>query len=113
VPENPPDKYSTGKFSDRIGAQERRKLKARRTTARSVWFGFAMSGLIGWSVAVPMLLGVALGVWLDKHHPAKHSWTLSLLVVGAAVGCWNAWRWVSQEEFDMRREHDNEEHKDA
>ena len=41
-----------------------------------------MMGLIGWSVVVPTLLGAALGIWLDKHHPGKHSWTLALLVAG-------------------------------
>lgn len=92
------------KFSDRIGAEEQRKLKARRKGPRSVWMGFAVSGLIGWSVAAPMLLGIALGMWLDKNYPAKHSWTLSLLVVGIAVGCWNAWRWVAQEEAEMRKD---------
>lgn len=71
-----------------------------------------MSGLIGWSVAAPMLLGVALGIWLDKHYPVRHSWTLSLLVVGIVIGCWNAWRWVEQEEADIRREHEEENHND-
>ena len=41
-----------------------------------------MSGLIGWSVAVPTLLGAMLGLWLDRRHPGAHSWTLMLLVVG-------------------------------
>ena len=44
-----------------------------------------MMGLIGWSVAVPTLLGAALGLWLDQHHPGKHSWTLALLVAGLAA----------------------------
>ena len=30
-----------------------------------------MTGLIGWSVAIPTLLGAALGMWLDKHHRAR------------------------------------------
>jgi ATP synthase protein I len=85
-------------FGHKIAATIARKLEARRQPTRIVWFGLGMMGLIGWSVTVPTLLGVALGVWLDKHHPAAHSWTLSLLVVGLALGCWNAWRWVAREE---------------
>jgi predicted F0F1-ATPase subunit len=39
---------------------------------QGVWFGLGMMGLIGWSVVVPTLLGAALGIWLDAHHPGKH-----------------------------------------
>ena len=111
MPEQPPRKSPQVRtFSEKIGVNERRKLRAKHHRTRSIWFGFAMTGLIGWSVAVPRLLGVALGIWLDKHHPAKHSWTLTLLVLGLASGCWNAWRWVAQEEAEMRNE---EEHHDG
>ena len=41
-----------------------------------------MSGLIGWSVTVPTLIGAALGIWVDKHYPSTYSWTLMLLLVG-------------------------------
>ena len=81
-----------------VGAKADRKINARRNPAPGVWFGLGMMGLVGWSVAVPTLLGAALGIWLDKHHPGEHSWTLALLVAGLAIGCFNAWRWVSTED---------------
>jgi ATP synthase protein I len=90
-------------FAGEIGAKAARKLKARKST-QGVWFGLGMMGLVGWSVVVPTLLGAALGIWLDNHHPGKHPWTLSLLVVGLAVGCLNAWHWVAKEEKAMRDE---------
>jgi ATP synthase protein I len=90
-------------FVGEIGAKAARKLKARKST-QGVWFGLGMMGLVGWSVVVPTLLGAALGIWLDNHHPGKHPWTLSLLVVGLAVGCLNAWHWVAKEEKSMRDE---------
>jgi len=86
-----------------IGAKADRKLKARNST-QGVWFGLGMMGLIGWSVVVPTLMGAALGLWLDKHHPGRHSWTLALLVVGVTIGCVNAWFWVTKEEKAMRDE---------
>ena len=49
-----------------VGAKAARKLKARRNSAQGVWFGLGMMGLIGWSVAIPTLLGAALGIWLDR-----------------------------------------------
>ncbi len=89
-----------------IGAKAARKLKARKST-QGVWFGLGMMGLIGWSVVVPTLLGAALGIWLDKHHPGKHPWTLALLVVGLAIGCLNAWHWVAKEDKAMRDEQED------
>jgi ATP synthase protein I len=86
-----------------VGAKAERKLKARNST-QGVWFGLGMMGLIGWSVVVPTLLGAALGIWLDKHHPGGRSWTLALLVGGLAIGCLNAWFWVAKEEKAMRDE---------
>jgi ATP synthase protein I len=87
-------------LADQIGAKAARKLKARRN-ALPVWLGLGMMGLVGWSVVVPTLLGAALGVWLDRHYPGKHVWTLALLVVGLALGCLNAWHWISQQEKAM------------
>ena len=84
-------------FIRKVGEQEARKLKARRETAQTIWSGFAMFGLIGWSIVVPTLIGVALGHWLDKRHPSPHSWTLALLVAGLIIGCLNAWHWVARE----------------
>ena len=92
-------------FAGEISRQAARKLKARQST-QGVWFGLGMMGLIGWSVVVPTLLGAALGIWLDNHHPGQHPWTLSLLVVGLAVGCLNAWHWVAREDQAM---HDDTE----
>ena len=106
-PKKTPKNEST--FAGQVGAKAVRKLKARNST-QGVWFGLGMMGLIGWSVVVPTLLGAALGIWLDKHHPGKHAWTLALLVAGLAIGCLNAWRWVAKEDKAMRDEpEDNDE----
>ena len=96
-------------LAEQVGVKAARKIKARNST-QGVWFGLGMMGLIGWSVTVPTLLGTALGIWLDKHHPGDHSWTLVLLVVGLCIGCWNAWHWVAKEEKAMREDQgdDNE-----
>jgi ATP synthase protein I len=65
-----------------------------------------MMGLIGWSVAIPTLLGAALGSWLDRWHAGRHSWTLALLVAGLALGCFNAWHWVAKEDKAMGEDDD-------
>jgi ATP synthase protein I len=95
------------RFAKEIGASATRKVHARRNSAHGVWFGLGMMGLIGWSVAVPTLLGAALGSWLDERYPGRHAWTLALLVAGLVIGCFNAWRWVASEEREMRHEQEN------
>ena len=94
-------------FARQVRTQVARKLKARTDGTRVVPFGLGMMGLIGWSVSAPTVLGAALGLWLDRHHPGGHSWTLALLVGGLAVGCWTAWRWVARAMADLQRsDHD-------
>jgi ATP synthase protein I len=56
-----------------------------------------MFGMVGWSVAVPTLLGIALGVWLDRRFDGRISWTLTMLFLGVALGCWTAWYWIERE----------------
>lgn len=100
-PDNKPAKARPS-LGEEVGSKARRKLKAQRHAAPGVWFGLGMMGLVGWSVAIPTLLGAALGIWLDKHHSGSHSWTLMLLFIGLAIGCLNAWHWVSREDRAMR-----------
>lgn len=83
--------------SDEIGRKAERKLKARDERRRGVWFGLGMFGLVGWGVAIPTLLGILLGLWLDRQYPGPVSWTLTFLFLGIALGCLNAWYWVKRE----------------
>ena len=106
-----PTEESRRRERDGLRPTSRRKGSAQAqgsaSPAQGIWFGLGMMGLIGWSVAVPTLLGAALGIWLDKHHPGKHSWTLMLLVVGLVIGCLNAWHWVAKEDKEMHEEQEN------
>ena len=74
--------------------------KARQQRRASPWFGLGMFGLVGWAVAVPVLAGIALGMWIDRRWPGEISWTLALLLAGAALGAFNAWYWVERERRD-------------
>jgi len=84
-------------FPEEVGTKEKRKIKARREGDRGVWFGFGMFGLVGWAVAIPTVIGVALGVWIDNTWPGPYSWTLMFLFIGVVLGCINAWYWVKRE----------------
>lgn len=82
---------------DQIGRKEVRRLKAKQEQHHRVWFGLGMFGLVGWSVAIPTLLGAAVGMWLDARFESRQSWTLMMLLLGLMGGCLNAWRWLRDE----------------
>lgn len=80
-----------------VGRKAGRRLRARRTRDRSVWFGIGMFGVVGWTVAITTLIGVAMGIWIDRAWPSSYSWTLTMLFIGLIVGCMNAWYWINRE----------------
>ncbi len=106
MPDKPSQADAPG-LTEHVRGKATRKLKARRDASSGVWVGLGMMGLIGWSVAVPTLLGAALGLWLDGRYRGSHSWTLALLVAGLTVGCLNAWHWVAKEDQAMREEQES------
>ena len=93
-------------FVQQVGTKAARKIKARKSS-QDVWFGLGMMGLVGWSVAVPTVLGAMLGMWWERRHPGSFSWTLALLMAGLMIGCFNAWHWVAQEDKTMHEEQEN------
>jgi ATP synthase protein I len=95
-PEGPPRQQMPVPLATEVGRKEERKQQARQERSRTIWFGLGMFGLVGWSVAIPTLAGVALGAWLDKLVKGSISWTLTGLFVGVVLGCWNAWYWVKR-----------------
>jgi len=71
------------------------RARAQRDDA---WGGLAILGLVGWSVAIPTLIGAALGAWIDHRWPSRFSWTLMLLVIGVILGCANAWLRIKRDQ---------------
>lgn len=86
--------------TEAITRKTRRMEEARKRRRQSPWYGLGMFGLVGWSVAVPVVGGVALGLWIDGKWPGDVSWTLTLLLAGAVLGALNAWYWVQREGRD-------------
>ncbi len=92
---NTPERQKAA-FLKKITRKAQRKLNARQSPTQ-VWLGMRMFGLVGWAVTVPTLLGIAIGVWLDRQVQSQYSWTLMLLLMGLGLGCFNAWYWVTKE----------------
>lgn len=73
-----------------VGSKQERMVRARKEK-ETIWSAIGIMGMVGWSVAVPTLIGVATGVWMDRRWPERFSWTLTLLIVGLVIGCVHAW----------------------
>jgi ATP synthase protein I len=101
---------SRDRLSRRVAMEEARKLRARRRREHSIWFGLGTFGMVGWSITIPTLLAIALGVWIDATWPSRFSWTLMLLFVGIVLGCLNAWYWVVREREIISREDEDVQH---
>jgi ATP synthase protein I len=51
-------------------------------------------GILGWTIVLPTLLGLVLGHSLDRHFASGVFFSAPLLMIGAAVGLWSAWKWM-------------------
>ncbi len=80
-----------------VGKKAARRIRARRTRDRNIWFGVGMFGVVGWTVAITTIIGLVIGIWLDRAWPGGYSWTLTFLFIGLIIGCMNAWYWVNRE----------------
>lgn len=101
------DSDTETRYIRQVGSKAGRKLKAKRDRKRHVWQGLGMMGIVGWSIAVPVLLGLALGGWLDSLSAGGHLWTLNLLIVGLLLGCVNVYLWINKEQREIN---DDKEH---
>ena len=60
----------------------------------SVGRRLATIGVLGWIVVIPILIGIFAGRWLDMHFQSGLQFTAPLLMGGAALGLWSAWKWM-------------------
>lgn len=95
-------------FPDEVGTKERRRIKSGGELRIGTWYGLGLFGVVGWSVTIPTLLGILLGVWIDLTWPSARSWTIMLLVGGLGAGCLNAWLWLNRQRKKIIEERERE-----
>ena len=54
-------------------------------------------GVLGWTIVLPTLLCLFLGRWLDRTFSTGIFFSAPLLMAGAAIGFWSAWRWMHRQ----------------
>jgi len=82
------------RFANKVAQKETLRIRGLKYKDETVWFGLGMFGIVGWAVAIPTLIGIALGLWIDRTWPSQYSWALMLLIAGVVIGCINASYWV-------------------
>lgn len=83
------------KLMDKISSDAEKKIHARKK-GKEIMFGLGVFGIVGFSIAIPTLLGILLGSYLDGKTDSSISYTITFLFLGLVIGCVNAWRWVKE-----------------
>ena len=91
---------SARRFVARVAAREAQLIRRKKEGPQNFWRAMALAGVIGWTVVLPMLAGIAVGSWIDRRWPSRLSWTIMLLFAGLAAGCVNAWSRIKREQED-------------
>ncbi len=79
---------------DDVRRRQQRHHAWLRDDGLSVTRRLGQIGILGWIIVTPMLIGMFAGRWLDHHFGSGLFWTAPLLMLGAVLGCWSAWRWM-------------------
>lgn len=72
------------------------RLQRREPSAESFWRSLSVLGTVGWSIALPAVVGAWLGHRLDLQLESGVRFTLILLVAGVILGSVIAWRVVRE-----------------
>ncbi len=87
----------------RILIKKARTLEQRKN--RIFYFNAAILSVYGWQLSVPVLLGVMIGTYCDKHFPSGTiSWTLNGIFLGFIIGIFNANYWLRKEGITKRKD---------
>lgn len=89
---SPPSEESH--FLASLRTRAARRAQADREGPPSFGRYLAQVGVLGWTIVIPGLVGMFLGRWLDHRLGTGIFWTAPLLLLGLAVGCLGAWRWM-------------------
>ncbi len=91
-PETEPDEQDS--LVEGVRLRGERHQRWLHEGAPSVARRLAQIGVLGWIIVVPMLIGVFVGRWLDQELNSGLFWTAPLLMLGLALGCYSAWKWM-------------------
>jgi len=74
-----------------------RDRKGREDPEPSLGRRLGQIGILGWTIVVPTLIGLFAGRAADRALGTGIFFSAPLLMVGAAIGLWSAWRWMHRQ----------------
>ena len=83
-----------GRMAEAARKAANRARQGREDPEPSMGQRLGQIGVLGWTVVIPILLGVVVGRWMDRELETGIFFTAPFLLVGAAIGFWLAWRWM-------------------
>jgi len=87
--------------TDRMARAARQAVQRERRSQEepepSLGARLGQIGILGWTIVVPTLLGLVLGHWLDRYFNTGVFFSAPLLMAGAAIGLWSAWKWMHRQ----------------
>ncbi len=92
MPEPEPDEKDP--LVKSVQLRDERHQRWLREGDASVVRRLAQIGVLGWIIVLPILIGVFVGRWLDQMFNSGLFYTAPLLMLGVALGCWSAWKWI-------------------
>ena len=86
---------------DGLAESVRRERERRQTWLHegepSVARFIGQIGILGWMTVIPTLIGLFVGRWLDHRFHTGVFFSAPLLMLGAALGFWSAWKWMHRQ----------------
>lgn len=74
-----------------------RERESRRDPEPSLGRRLGQIGVLGWMIVLPALFGLFAGRWLDKTLHSGVFFSAPFVMLGAALGLWLAWKWMSRQ----------------
>lgn len=71
-----------------------KKYKTSKKKRKEFWTYISRITVVGWLFVIPVVAGAYLGRYLDRRYGSNVSWTITLIIIGVAVGIYNAWRFI-------------------
>lgn len=90
------NKIENKNFSEDINKSAKELLKARKEKT-SFWRYAYIIGVGGWLFVIPIVSGAYLGRYIDRKIQGGISWTITLIIIGIAIGIYNIWHFYIKE----------------
>lgn len=85
------------KWLRQVRKRRERREEFEREGDNSFWQVVGIAGSVGWTVALPTVIGGLLGRWIDsKVEGSGQVFLFFFMLVGLTVGCIVAWRTISE-----------------